>query len=160
MNKVVTIDGIDLYEDELINNAYLTINDMIRLKKEALTAVEDKLNGIVDALGQDLEDNLYALRDAAVEVTNKVKEELGRVEEIEKVNKYDRTIQDKYDDFQCTVDVYSVLEAFNVANSALQHLIKKALCVGIRGHKDTKEDLEDIIASAIRAYELEGYKID
>ena len=52
------------------------------------------------------------------------------------------------------VDVYDVLKAFDVTNSALQHLIKKALAVGIRGHKDADEDYQDIIDSAIRAKEL------
>ncbi len=52
------------------------------------------------------------------------------------------------------VDVYDVLKAFNVTCPALQHLIKKALCVGIRGHKNTKQDLQDILESAQRANEL------
>lgn len=54
-----------------------------------------------------------------------------------------------------TMDVYDVLEAFDVRCPALQHLIKKALCVGIRGHKDTMTDLRDIEASAKRAINLE-----
>lgn len=54
------------------------------------------------------------------------------------------------------VDVYDVLQAFDVTNPALQHLIKKALCVGIRGHKTKQQDLQDIIDSAIRAKELES----
>lgn len=54
-----------------------------------------------------------------------------------------------------TIDVYDVLVAFNVTNPALQHLIKKALAVGQRGHKDKNEDLNDILASAKRAIELE-----
>jgi hypothetical protein len=33
-------------------------------------------------------------------------------------------------------------------------LIKKALCVGLRGHKDIGTDLQDIIDSAVRAKEL------
>lgn len=56
------------------------------------------------------------------------------------------------------VDVYDVLQAFDVTNPALQHLIKKALCVGIRGHKTKQQDLQDIIDSAIRAKELESNK--
>lgn len=56
-----------------------------------------------------------------------------------------------------TIDVYDVLVAFNVTNPALQHLIKKALAVGQRGHKDKNEDLNDILASAKRAIELEGH---
>ena len=52
------------------------------------------------------------------------------------------------------IDVYDVLKAFNVTCPALQHLIKKALAVGQRGHKDEIEDLNDILASAKRAIEL------
>jgi len=37
----------------------------------------------------------------------------------------------------------------------IKHLVKKALCVGIRGHKDSSEDLQDIIDSAVRAKQLE-----
>ena len=43
----------------------------------------------------------------------------------------------------------------NVTNPALQHLIKKALQAGGRGHKSREQDLQDIIDSAIRAKELE-----
>ena len=52
------------------------------------------------------------------------------------------------------VDVYDVLEAFEVTCPALQHLIKKALAAGKRGHKDELRDLIDIVESAYRAIEL------
>lgn len=65
-------------------------------------------------------------------------------------NKYQREIKPGV-----FVDVYDVLQAFNVTNPALQHLVKKALAVGQRGHKDVAEDLQDIVDSAIRAQELE-----
>lgn len=52
------------------------------------------------------------------------------------------------------VDVYDVLHAWGVINPALQHLIKKALQPGGRGHKTLLEDLNDIIVSANRAYDL------
>lgn len=52
------------------------------------------------------------------------------------------------------VDVYDVPQAWGVINPALQHLIKKALQCGQRGHKDNAQDLQDIIDSAIRAKEL------
>ena len=39
------------------------------------------------------------------------------------------------------VDVYDVLMAWGVTNPALQHLIKKALQCGQRGHKDKQQDL-------------------
>lgn len=54
------------------------------------------------------------------------------------------------------VDVYDVLMAWSVTNPALQHLIKKALQAGERGHKSREQDLQDIIDSAIRAKELES----
>ena len=52
------------------------------------------------------------------------------------------------------VDVYDVLKAWKVENPALQHLIKKALQPGERGHKTLDQDMKDIVASAIRAQEL------
>jgi hypothetical protein len=52
------------------------------------------------------------------------------------------------------IDVYDVLRAWNVVDPCLQHLLKKALASGQRGHKDLKEDLEDILASAKRAVEM------
>ena len=53
-----------------------------------------------------------------------------------------------------SVDVYDVLRAFHVTNPALQHLIKKALNCGNRGHKDRLTDHQDIIDSAVRAKQL------
>ena len=69
-------------------------------------------------------------------------------------NKYQRVIRSE------TVDVYDVLSAFNVTNPALQHLIKKALCAGLRGHKDKRTDMEEILSAAKRALELEEDNVD
>lgn len=69
-------------------------------------------------------------------------------------NKYQRVIRSE------TVDVYDVLSAFNVTNPALQHLIKKALCAGLRGHKDKQTDMEEILSAAKRALELEENNVD
>jgi hypothetical protein len=52
------------------------------------------------------------------------------------------------------VDVYDVLHAWGVHNPAMQHLIKKALQPGERGHKTKDQDMADIVASALRAREL------
>lgn len=52
------------------------------------------------------------------------------------------------------LDVYDILKAWNVSCPALQHLIKKALQAGNRGHKDLQTDLQDIIDSAVRAKQL------
>ena len=68
--------------------------------------------------------------------------------------KYDRTIHGKFGTGSCNVDVYRVLDAFDVTNPQLQHLIKKALCAGLRGHKDTRQDLVDILHSAQSALDM------
>ena len=73
----------------------------------------------------------------------------GAAEEEQKPkNKYHRDLKG------VTVDVYDVLKAFEVTDPALQHLIKKALCAGLRGHKNKDQDLQDILDSAKRAVEL------
>lgn len=70
------------------------------------------------------------------------------------MSKYDRRVKDT------TIDVYDVLKAFNVTCPALQHLIKKALCAGLRGHKDREQDLEEVLQSAQRAIQLHREDID
>jgi hypothetical protein len=69
-------------------------------------------------------------------------------------SKYDRTIIGKNNSGACIVDVYRVLSGFNVTSPQLGHLIKKALCVGIRGHKDERQDLVDIVDSAQSALDM------
>lgn len=66
-----------------------------------------------------------------------------------KTNKYQKKIR------QETIDVYDVLEAFNVTCPAIQHAIKKLLMPGNRGHKDTLEDLDEALYSIIRAIQIE-----
>ena len=53
------------------------------------------------------------------------------------------------------IDVYDVLQAFDVRNSATQHAIKKLLAAGKRGHKDNIQDLGEARDSIVRAIELE-----
>ena len=74
----------------------------------------------------------------------------GKSHEAQLGNKYLREIKPGV-----WIDVYDVLAAWGVLNPALQHLIKKALQTGERGHKTREQDLQDIIDSAIRAKELE-----
>lgn len=85
---------------------------------------------------------------------DEIKEELEQlgINQVEKKeeNKYIRECKG------VKIDVYDVLLAFEVKNPALQHLIKKALCTGIRGHKNKKQDLQDILDSSRRAIELES----
>jgi hypothetical protein len=43
------------------------------------------------------------------------------------------------------IDVYRVLELFEVTNPCLQHAIKKLLCAGTRGSKDVEQDVQEAI---------------
>ena len=87
------------------------------------------------------EETLVSVRDLARQI---------RMGDEEPRNKYHREIKPGV-----WVDVYDVLAAWAVDNPALQHLIKKALQPGERGHKTREQDLADIVASAKRAQELE-----
>ena len=72
-------------------------------------------------------------------------------------NKYLRTIYGRDAEGNAAslqVDIYDILDAYPTRNPALDHLVKKALCPGQRGHKDMLTDLDDIIASAKRAKEI------
>jgi len=53
------------------------------------------------------------------------------------------------------VDVYAVLDAFDVRCPARQHAIKKLLCSGIRGKGDTLQDLTEAGDAIARAIELQ-----
>lgn len=54
------------------------------------------------------------------------------------------------------IDVYRVLELFDVTCPVAQHVIKKAMVAGKRGHKDTATDWENIRDSALRKLEMMG----
>lgn len=53
------------------------------------------------------------------------------------------------------VDVYRVLELFEVDNPCLQHAIKKLLVAGGRGVKDTKKDIQEAIDTLTRKLEMD-----
>ena len=48
------------------------------------------------------------------------------------------------------IDVYRVLTLFEVDNPCLQHTIKKLLCAGQRGDKDSYQDIQEAIDSLKR----------
>lgn len=52
------------------------------------------------------------------------------------------------------IDVYRVLELFQVTDPCLQHAAKKLLVAGGRGHKDIQTDVEDAIDSLLRWREM------
>ena len=75
-------------------------------------------------------------------------------------NKYKRMIRSCVEDKSTiTVDVYSILVAFNVTCPARQHAIKKLLCAGDRGKGGTLQDLEESIQAIQRAIEIEKCRL-
>lgn len=53
-----------------------------------------------------------------------------------------------------TIDVYDVLDLFEVKSHAVGHAIKKLLMAGQRGAKDYRQDLSEAIDSIERELEL------
>ena len=54
-----------------------------------------------------------------------------------------------------TIDVYRVLDLFGVLNPCVQHAVKKLLCSGQRGVKDTRQDVQEAITSLVRCLEMQ-----
>ncbi len=52
------------------------------------------------------------------------------------------------------VDVYRVLDLFNVWHPCLQHAVKKLLCAGRRGSKDLRKDVQEAIATLTRMLDM------
>ena len=76
------------------------------------------------------------------------------------MNKYQRVLKpsiivDGHEQDAVIVDVYDVCDAFPLdkSMSAIDHARKKLLAMGMRGHKDFKQDLIDVRDSINRAIE-------
>lgn len=54
------------------------------------------------------------------------------------------------------IDVYRVLELFEVNNPAIAHAVKKLLCAGDRGVKSTHKDIQEAIESLVRWNEMKA----
>ena len=52
------------------------------------------------------------------------------------------------------IDVYRIIELFNITDPCLQHALKKLLVAGSRGHKDIDRDIQDVIDSCQRWQEM------
>lgn len=52
------------------------------------------------------------------------------------------------------IDVYRMLELFGVTCPVAQHVVKKAMAAGQRGHKSTRRDWQDIADSAARKLQM------
>jgi hypothetical protein len=52
------------------------------------------------------------------------------------------------------VDVYRLIQLYNIVDPCIQHAFKKLLVAGARGHKDIDKDIQDVIDSLIRWQEM------
>lgn len=59
----------------------------------------------------------------------------------------------KYD----VIDVYAICKIFDVQDNTgcIHHAIKKLLVTGERGHKDRREDLQNVVDTISRLIEIE-----
>ena len=55
-----------------------------------------------------------------------------------------------------TIDVYRIIELFGITCPVAQHVLKKSMAAGQRGHKDLRKDWQDILDSAERRLEMLG----
>lgn len=53
------------------------------------------------------------------------------------------------------IDAYRIIDLFNVTDPCMQHILKKALCAGKRGHKDLQRDIQDIFDTTKRRIEMD-----
>lgn len=70
-------------------------------------------------------------------------------------DKYIRSIRAVKGEQSIDVDVYEVLEAFNVTCPARQHALKKLLCAGLRNKGSVMQDLREAEACVRRAMKMQ-----
>lgn len=74
-------------------------------------------------------------------------------------NKYLREITAATDDTVILIDVYCVLDSFDVTCQATGHAIKKLLCAGLRGKGSRLADLVGAMAALNRAIDQEQQRM-
>lgn len=52
------------------------------------------------------------------------------------------------------IDIYRILELYEVSSPTIQHAVKKLLVAGGRGHKDIEKDIDEAIISLSRWKEM------
>ena len=120
------------------------ISKLLKIESRKVVDIHKSENGsfsVGSVVNMCENDEIVYTRSQYVEAIEKEVPELSDVR-----NKYDVQIVGK-DGVKTTVDVYRVLNAFEVHDAATQHAIKKLLAAGKRGHKDYGQDLKEAIAS-------------
>lgn len=53
-----------------------------------------------------------------------------------------------------TIDIYRILQVYEVTDPCIQHAVKKLLCAGQRGYKEVEKDVQEAIQSLQRWEEM------
>ena len=152
----------DRMVESLISCAKHTSNDLteqalratIALRKAVPSSHENKYTSLIDNLAEKLRivDTLKELmeimegKDEEDEPACDCCGQKGVERGEDKPNPYTRSVHD-YD----TIDVYDVLNLYEVHDPAVAHAVKKLLCAGKRGSKDYLTDLQEAQSSLSRA---------
>ena len=143
--KLVTTCG-QCGKDEVQDNGLCSdcISKLPKIESRKVVDIHQNENGsfsVGSVVNMCEHDEIVYTSSQYVEAIEKEVPELSDVR-----NKYDVQIVGK-DGVKTTVDVYRVLNAFDVHDAATQHAIKKLLAAGKRGHKDYVQDLKEAITS-------------
>lgn len=72
-------------------------------------------------------------------------------------NKYHRQVKPLEDYKLPHIDIYRVLDAFEVKNPGIQHAVKKLLCAGLRNKGSLEQDLKESQDAITEAIKIEVY---
>lgn len=104
---------------------------------ESLPFIDDESQSINDQYAE-----IEQVRQEEIHATSKTRENSHYFIDVSDVNE---------------VDFYEIAKRYNVTDPAIQHILKKCLAIGNRGHKDLETDLKDILKTAKRALQINGF---
>jgi len=121
------------------------------------TRTEDEINGLYKKAMETIASNCNANRPPDVALATLSDEQIA----------YIKSVQDKYPEDKPkynhyfkdvsnleSIDIYRVLDLWEVTHPCLQHAAKKILVAGNRGHKDISKDIQEAIDSLERWQEM------
>lgn len=131
--------------------------DEVQRLKDQVAEMNTALEEIVKAAVPQLRADCMSLEDKK-QITLRVLwegTEPGNAKVTEPRSAYDRLVVQRETGESLYLDVYEILDAFRTESAALDHVVKKALAPGQRGHKDRMTDLREIEWSAKLARQQE-----
>lgn len=138
---------------------YLYTNDVSCCKSDDVVEIQSGVNYVAERDGKLYFASVDELPDGYVMVWQRSETEFlmqGKNGErlMESVGQVKHSHYKKDISHLKTLDVYRVLELFNVTDPCIQHAVKKLLCSGQRGLKDSDRDINEAIDSLQRYNEM------